>query len=97
MRGEGISDSGDEVEEGDEMPKVARAPHWRPRGTTKAKASPSQQREASSKDASSDLSEQKPHSLLASPSSLVKCQGMRTAVRMKCTQTLLHPIPQLVV
>ena len=45
------------------MPKVARAPHGRPRGTTKPKANTSQQREASSKDASADLS------LLASPSS----------------------------
>ena len=33
MRGEGISDSEDEVEEGDGMPKVARAPCGRPRGT----------------------------------------------------------------
>ena len=35
--------------------------------TTKPKAGPSQQREASSKDASADLSEQKPHSMMASP------------------------------
>ena len=69
MRGESISDSEDEVEEGDGMPKVARALCGMPRGTTKPKASPSQQREASSKDASADLSGQKPHSLLASPSS----------------------------
>ena len=69
MKGEGISDSEDEVEEGDEMPKVARAPHGRPRGITKPKVSPSQHREASSKDASADLSQQKPYSLLASPSS----------------------------
>ena len=41
MRGEGISDSENEVEEGDEMPKVARAPHGSPRGTTKPKSSPS--------------------------------------------------------
>ena len=68
MRGEGISDSEEEEEGGDEMPKVARTPCGRPRGTTKSKASPSQQREASSKDASADLSGQKPHSLLASPS-----------------------------
>ena len=85
MRGEGISDSEDEEEGGDGMPKVARAPHGNPRGTTRPKASPSQQREASSKDASADLSGQKPHSLLASPSSLSTCQGMRTAVRMNCT------------
>ena len=69
MRGEGISDSEDEVEERDVMPKVARTPCGRPRGTTKPKASPSQQREASSKDASADLSGLTPHSLLASPSS----------------------------
>ena len=50
------------------MPKVARAPCGRPRGTTRPKASPSQQREASSKDASANLTGQKPHSLLASPS-----------------------------
>ena len=69
MRGVGISDSEDEVEEGDGMPNVARTRHGRPRGTIKPKASPSQQREASSKDTSADLSGQKPHSLLASPSS----------------------------
>ena len=69
MWGEGISDSEDEVEEGERMPKVARAPRGRPRGTTKPKASPSHQRETSSKDTSADLSGQKPHSLLASPSS----------------------------
>ena len=69
MRREGISDSEDEVEEGDGMLKMARTPHWRPRGTTRPKASPSQQREAPSKDASADVSGQKPHSLLASPSS----------------------------
>ena len=68
MRGEGISGSEDE-EEGDKMPKVARAPHGRPRETTRPKTSPSQQREASSKDASADLSGQKTNSLLASPSS----------------------------
>ena len=44
MRGEGISDSENEVEEGDEMSKVARALCGRPKGTTKPKASPSQQR-----------------------------------------------------
>ena len=69
MRGEGISDSEDEEEGGDEMPKVARVPCWRPRGTTRPKASPSQQRETSGKDVSADLSGQKPHPLLASPSS----------------------------
>ena len=66
IRGEGISDSEDEEEGGDEMPKVARAPCGRPRGPTRPKASPSQQREASGKDASADLSGKKPHSLLAS-------------------------------
>ena len=64
MREEGISDSEDEVEGGDGMPKVARTPHGRPRGTTKSRSSPSQQREASRKDASADLSGQKT-SLLA--------------------------------
>ena len=69
MREEGISGSEDEEEEGDEMPKVARAPCGRPRGTTRPRTSPSYQREASGKDASTDLSGQKTHSLLASPSS----------------------------
>ena len=41
MREEGTSDSEDEVEGGDEMPKVARAPCGGPRGTIKPKASPS--------------------------------------------------------
>ena len=68
-RREGISGSEDEEEGRDEMPMVARTPCGRPRETTKPTASPSQQREASSKDASADLSGQKPHSLLASPSS----------------------------
>ena len=68
MREEGISGSEDEEERGDEIPKVARALCWRPRGTTRPKASPSQQREASGKDACADLSGQKTHSLLASPS-----------------------------
>ena len=53
MRGESISDSEDD-EGGDEMPKVARTQHGRPRGIIKPKASPSQQREASKKDASAD-------------------------------------------
>ena len=69
MREEGISGSEDEEEGGDEMLKVARAPCGRPRGTTRPKASPSQQLEASSRDVSADLSGQKTHSLLASPSS----------------------------
>ena len=69
MRGEGIPDSEDEEEGGDEMPKVARVPCGRPRGTTRPKPSPSQQREAFGKDASADLSRQKLHSLLISPSS----------------------------
>ena len=42
---------------------------WEPRGNSKSKASPPQQREASNKDAYADLSGQKPHSLLASASS----------------------------
>ena len=75
MRGEGISDSEDEEEGGDKMPKVAKTPPGRHRGTTKPKASPFQQKEASSKDASADLSGQKPHSLLASPSSLEHMSG----------------------
>ena len=66
-REEGISSSEDEEEGGDEIPRVARAPCGRPRQTTKPKASPSQQKEASSKDASAELSGQKTHSLLASP------------------------------
>ena len=97
MRGEGISDSEDDMEGGDRMPKVTRAPWGRPRGTTKPKASPFQQRETSSKDAFADLTGQKSHSLLASHHPLSTCQGMRTAVRMKCTLTPLHHIPQLVV
>ena len=97
MRGEGISGSEYEEEGGDEMPKVARAPCERPRDTTRPKASPSQQSEASSKDASADLSGQKTNSLLASPSSLSICQGMKIAVRMKCTQTPSQYMPQLVV
>ena len=56
MRGDGISGSEDEEEEGDEMPKVARAPCGRPRETTRPKASPPQQREASGNDVSADLS-----------------------------------------
>ena len=75
MRGEGISGSEDEEEGGDEMPKVARAPCRRPRGTTRLKTSPSQQREASVKDASAELSGQKTHSLLASPSSTEYMSG----------------------
>ena len=79
LMGEGISDSEDEEEGGDEMPKVARAPQRRPRRSTKPKASPTQQKEASRKDTSADLksgasdsrplSKQKNHSLLAAPSS----------------------------
>ena len=65
MRGKGISDSENEEEGGDE---VARTPCGWPRGTTKPKSSPSQQRETCSRDASADLSGQEPHSLLASPS-----------------------------
>ena len=69
MRGEGISGSEDEEEGGDDMPKVARAPCRRPRGTTRPKTSPCQQREVFGKDASADLSGQKTHSFLASPAS----------------------------
>ena len=36
------SDSEDEEEGGDEMPKVARTPHRRPRGTVRPQASPTQ-------------------------------------------------------
>ena len=68
IRGDGISDSENEEEGEKEMPTVARIPHGRPRRTTRPKTSPSQQREASSQDAPADLSGQKPHSLLASPS-----------------------------
>ena len=56
MNEEGISDSEDEGKGGDGMTKVARTPCGRPRGTTEPKTHPSQQREASSKDASADLS-----------------------------------------
>ena len=79
IKGEGISDSEDEEEGGDKMPKVARAPQGRPRRGTKLKVSPTQQKEASRKDASADLesgasvsrllSKQKDHLLLAVPSS----------------------------
>ena len=47
MRGEDISGSEDEEEGGEEMPKVARAPCGRPRGATRPKTSPSEQRQAS--------------------------------------------------
>ena len=78
IKGEGIASSEDE-ERGDEMPKVARAPKGRPSRSTKPKASPTQQKEASGNDASADLesgasdyrllSKQENHSLLAAPSS----------------------------
>ena len=55
IKGECISDSEDEEEGGDEMLKVSRAPQGRPRRGTKPKASPTQQKEASKKDASADL------------------------------------------
>ena len=67
MREEGISGSEDEEEGEDEKCKVARAPCRRPRRTTRPKTSPSQQRDTSDKDASTDMSSQKTHSLLASP------------------------------
>ena len=51
------------------MPKVVRVPRGKPRGTTRPKASPSQQMGVSGKNASADLSQQKQHSLMASPSS----------------------------
>ena len=79
IKGESISSSEDEKEGGDEIPKVARAPQGRPRRSTKLKASPTQQKVASGKDASADLqsgssvsrllSKQKSHSLIAAPSS----------------------------
>ena len=56
-KGEGISDSEDEEEGGDEMPKVDGAAHGRPRRSTRPEAIPTQQREASGKDASADLFE----------------------------------------
>ena len=56
MMEEGISDSKDEEEGRDDMLNVARVPCGRPRGTTRCKTSPSQQREASGRDASADLS-----------------------------------------
>ena len=69
MKREGFSSSEDEEEGGDEMPKVARIPHRRPRRSTKPKASPTQQKEASGRDTSADMSGQKTHSLLAVQSS----------------------------
>ena len=70
--GQGISDSEDEEEGGDEMPKVARAPRERPRRTTKPKPSPTQQKVASVvKDASADLTD----SLITTPSSTVSMSG----------------------
>ena len=78
VKGEGISGSEDEEEDGDEMPKVARVPQGRPRRTTKPKASPTLQETSVVKDASADLesgtsnsrllSKQK-NSLIATPSS----------------------------
>ena len=76
------------------MPKVARTLCGRPRETTKPKASPSQQREASSKDASACLGKNLIPCWLVH-ASLSTCQGMRIAVRMKCKLTPLHQIPQL--
>ena len=69
MRGEGIPGSEDEEEGGDEMPKVARAPCRRPRGTTRPKTSPSQQRGPLVRMPLLTCLEQKTHSLLAGPSS----------------------------
>ena len=79
IKGDGSSDSEDEEEGEDEMPKVARAPQGRLRRGTKPKASPTQQKEVYGKGASADLesgasvsrllSKQKNHSLLAAPSS----------------------------
>ena len=97
MRGEGISDSENEEEGGDGIPKVARAPHGRPRGTTMPKARPSQQREASSKDASADLCEQKPQSLLASPASPEHMSGDEDSSDDEVYTDPLHHIPQQVV
>ena len=79
IKGEGISDSEDEEEGGDEMSKLARVPQGRPRRGTKPKVSPTQQKKAYRKDAFADLeseasdsrllSKQKDYSLLAVPSS----------------------------
>ena len=69
IRSESISGTEDEEEGGDGMSKVARAACMRPRGTTRPNTSPLWQREASGKEAPADLSGQKTHSLLASPSS----------------------------
>ena len=56
VKGEGISSSEDEEEGRYKMPKVSRAPEGRHRGTTKPKASPTLQKEASVvKDTSADL------------------------------------------
>ena len=80
------------------MPKVARAPQERPRRSTKPKAGPPQQKEASGKDApaylesgasvSRLLSKQKNHSLIAAPSSLEPMSGDEdSSERKRCTQT----------
>ena len=69
MKEEGISDSEDEEEGGDEMPKVVGALHAKPRRSTRPKVSPTWQREASGRGAFADLSEQQTHSLLVIPSS----------------------------
>ena len=85
IKGEGISHTEDAEEGRDEMPKVARAPQGRPKRGTKPKASTTQQKEASRKDASADLesegsdsrllSKQKDHSLLAVSSSSEPMSG----------------------
>ena len=107
IKGEIIWSSEDEEEDREEMPKVDRAPQGRPRRTTQPKASPTQQKEASVvKDAFADLKSGTPNSrllskqknsLIATPSSLSQCQGMRIVVRRRCTQTPWHLTPQLVI
>ena len=87
LKGEGISSSEDEEKEGDEMPKVARTPHRMPRRSTKPKACPTQQKDASVKDASADLSGQKTHSLLAVPSSPEHMSGDEDSSKEEVIQT----------
>ena len=97
MRRAGILDSEDEVEEGDEMPKVARAPHGKSRGPPSLKQVPlSRGRPLVGMPLLTCLGRNLTPCWLVHPH-LSTCQGMRIAVRMKCTLTPLHHIPQLVV
>ena len=97
MRGEGISSSEDEEDGGDEMPTVARAPHRRPRGTTRPNKVPhSRGRPLVRMPVLTCLDRKLTPCWLVHPP-LTKCQGMRIAVSMKCAQIPSHYIPQLVI